>query len=99
MEDRAKCFHLSASIGRSSSRKDILTDRKREIGQEKAIDFTVFKDAYSAVVSGEQINQKKKKAKEYCMLMFSDLSQRVLFCYLLVEFFNPSIEICVLEEL
>lgn len=48
MEDRAKCFHISVSIVRSS-RKDILTDRKREREQGKAIDFTVFKDAYSAV--------------------------------------------------
>lgn len=60
--------------------------------QGKAIDFTVFKDAYSAVVSGEQI----KKKDEYCMLIF-------VFCFATCwshfEFFDPSIEICVLEEL
>lgn len=66
-----------------------------ETEQEKAIDFTVFEDAYSAVVSGEQIKQKEK---EYCMSMFSDLTQRgfffvclvFFFCYLLVELFNTS---------
>jgi len=51
MEDRAKCFHVSASILRSS-RKDILTDRKREREREskkRCYISQFFKDAYSAV--------------------------------------------------
>lgn len=51
--------------------------------REKALDFTVSKDAYSAVVSGEQIKQ-REEVEEYCMLVFSHLSQHVFSCYLLV---------------
>lgn len=35
--------------------------QEREIEQEKAADFTVFEEANSAVVLGEQIEQKKGK--------------------------------------
>lgn len=46
-------FYSSASVV-TSSRKDILTDRKRDTEQERAIDFTVLEDAYSAAVSGKR---------------------------------------------
>lgn len=99
MEDGAKCFHLSTSIVKSS-RIDILTDRKKEErwSRKKSDRFHSFQGCLQCC-SLREANQKKKKEKEYCMLLFSDLSQHVLFCYLLVTLWNPSMEICVLEEL
>lgn len=90
MEDRAKCFHLSASIVRSS-RKDILPGTTRDRAGEKKKkkrkerEFTVFKDAYRAKESEEQIRPKKQ---EFCILIFPVLTQCFLFVLLLAGHFS-----------
>lgn len=82
-----------------SGRRDILTDRKERSSRKKRQISQFFEDANSAVVLGEQIKQKIKKIILHVDFFFRSESAWVLFCYLLVKFFNPSMEICVLEEL
>lgn len=82
MEDRAKCFHVSVSIVRSS-RKDILTVRKRDgAGENKAI-FTVFSRVLTVLYSLMRANQTQRKKN---VDVFRSESERDLFCYLLVTF-------------
>lgn len=61
------------SLCGAAEKTSCLTERESE--QEKAIYFTVFRDAYNVVVSQEQMIPKK----EYCMSAFSDQSFSFLF--------------------
>lgn len=98
MEDRAKCFPLERQ---HCDKTSWLTGREIEQEKKKRWDFTVFKDAYSAVVSGEQRKQKEKKntAYWYFQIWVGVWFLLLLAGHVLSFFFNPSLEICVLEEL
>lgn len=74
---------------------------KRDRAGKSGRFHSFFEDANSAVVLGEQIKQKIKKIILHVdfFFFFRSESAWVLFCYLLVKFLNPSMEICVLEEL
>lgn len=97
MEDRAKCFHLSASILRSV-RKDLLDQREREReSRKKSSRFHSFQGCLQCC-SLRGANETKVK-RILRVDFFSDLSQRV-FCFATCwsGFSNPSIETCVLQE-
>lgn len=69
------------SLCGAAEKTSCLTERESE--QEKAIYFTVFRDAYNVVVSQEQMMPKK----EYCMSAFSDQGLFLFFfCYFLSHF-------------
>lgn len=94
MEDRAKCFRIVRS-----SRKDSLTDRKERDRAGEGGRFHSFQGCLQCC-SLRGANQTNKK-KEYCMLIVSDLSRRVFCfttCWSRIEFCDPSIDVCVLEE-
>lgn len=69
------------SLCGAAEKTSCLTERESE--QEKAIYFTVFRDAYNVVVSQEIMIPKK----EYCMSAFSD--QSFSFLFLLLSFIFP----------
>lgn len=80
MEDRAKCFHLSASIVRSSRKKDILTDRNERESREKRY-ISQFSRMLTVLQSqGSKSNNKKRILH---VDVFRSESVCVLFCYLL----------------